>query len=147
VTEKFWGGAGYSLLAPVGPLTTIDDGRPAASKERNMNAALRPLVGVLFVALFVAGGCTAQEKCKVEGVIKDKAGPGISSVTVTIKSSLGTGSGSTDKQGKYSVTVLCTEQSKHTVTPTKAGYTFQPTSRPWDKYTGGPSFTGVKQPK
>jgi hypothetical protein len=81
-------------------------------------------------------------------LIRDRqAGQPIAGVTVTIKSPLNTGSGSTDKQGKYAVTVLCTEQSKHTVTPSKAGYTFQPTSRPWDKYTGGPSFTGKKVSK
>jgi formylmethanofuran dehydrogenase subunit E len=79
--------------------------------------------------------------------IEVHAGLAISGVTITIKSTLGTGSGITDKQGKYAVTVLCTEQSRHTVTPAKAGYTFQPPSRPWDKYTGGPSFTGRKQSK
>jgi hypothetical protein len=108
-----------------------------------MKAVLR----ILVVMLFVAVGCLAQEKCKVEGYVKDQAGQPIASVTIMIKSSLNTGSGSTDKQGKYSVTVLCTENSKHTVTPTKTGYIFQPTSRPWDKYTGGPSFTGRKQTK
>jgi hypothetical protein len=141
--EGFCGDTVDSLPTPVGPLATLDDGRPAASKERTMKAVLRTLVLVLFVVVV----CPAQEKCKVEGTIRDQAGPAISGVTVTIKSPLGTGSGITDKQGKYAVTVLCTEQSRHTVTPTKAGYTFQPTSRPWDKYTGGPSFTGRKQSK
>jgi hypothetical protein len=108
-----------------------------------MKAVLRMLVLVLFVAAL----CQAQEKSKVEGYVKDQAGQSISGVTITIKSSLGTGTGLTDKQGKYSITVLCTETSKHTVTPTKAGYTFQPTSRPWDKYSGGPGFTGRKQEK
>jgi hypothetical protein len=107
-----------------------------------MNAVLRTLV----LALLVAGACWAQEKSKVEGSVRDRAGVAISGVTITIKSPLGTGSGITDKQGKYSVTVLCTEQSQHTVTPTKAGYTFQPPTQPWSKYLGGPSFTGIKPP-
>jgi len=107
-----------------------------------MNTVLRTLV----LALLVAGACWAQEKSKVEGTVRDRAGLPIAGVTVTIKSLLGTGSGITDKQGKYSVTVLCTEHSQHTVTPTKAGYTFQPPARPWDTNLGGPSFTGIKPP-
>jgi hypothetical protein len=102
------------------------------------------ILRTLIVVLFVAGVCLAQEKCKVEGSVKDQAGQGIGAVSIAIKSSLGTGSASTDKQGKYSTSVLCTAQSKHTVTPAKAGYTFQPASRPWDKYTGGPNFIGRK---
>ena len=108
-----------------------------------MNLVLRTLVLVLFVA---AVG-QAQEKCKVEGSGTDQSGKGISGVTIKIQSSRGTGSGTTDKQGKYPVSVLCTEQSRHTVTPTKAGYQFQPASRPWDKYSAGPSFTGRAQGK
>lgn len=108
-----------------------------------MKTVLRALV----LMLLLTGLCYAQGKCKVEGSVKDSAGQGISGVSVTVKSPLNTVSGVTDKQGNYSVTVLCTETSKHTVTPTKAGYSFQPASRPWEKYSGGPSFTGQKKGK
>jgi len=92
--------------------------------------------------LFVVAVCHAQEKCKVEGSVKDLSGPAISGVTITVKSSLGTGTARTGKDGKYSLQVLCTETSKHTVAATKAGYVFDPASRPWEKYSAGPSFTG-----
>jgi hypothetical protein len=108
---------------------------------------MKVVLQTLVLAFFVAAVCPAQEKCKAEGSVKDASGHAISSVSITIKSALGTGGGSTDKEGKYSVSVLCTEQSKHTITPSKTGYTFSPTSRPWDKYSGPVNFTGKKAGK
>jgi hypothetical protein len=108
---------------------------------------MRVVLQTLVLAFFVAAVCPAQEKCKAEGSVKEVSGPAISSVSITVKSSLGTVKGSTDKEGKYSVSVLCTEQSKHTITPSKAGYAFDPASRPWDKYTGSVNFTGRKTGK
>jgi hypothetical protein len=110
-------------------------------KEKEMRFVARTFILMMFMAAI----SYAEERTKVEGLIKDPSGVGISGVSVTIRSSLGTGSGSTDKQGKYSVLVTCSETSKHTVTPSKPGYVFIPPSRPWDKYSAGPSFTGRKQ--
>jgi hypothetical protein len=108
-----------------------------------MKMVLRTLVLVLFVAAI----CNAQEKCKVEGSVKELSGPPINAVAITVKSSLGTATARTDRDGKYSVQVSCTEESKHTVTPTKSGYLFDPPSRPYNKYSGDVNFTGRKQSK
>lgn len=105
---------------------------------------MKSVLAVTVLVMFVSGICQAQQKCKVEGGVVDQAGNPIASVTIKISSSLGTGQGSTDRMGNYSITVLCTETSRHTVTPTKADYVFNPPSRPWDKYSAGPRLTGRK---
>jgi hypothetical protein len=106
-----------------------------------MKTALR----IVLAALVAAGLGLAQEKCSVDpGHVKDDAGQPLGAVKITFKSSLGTQSLSTNKQGVYSGTVLCSENSKHTLTPSKAGYVFQPSWASWHKYSGSPSFTGRK---
>ena len=105
---------------------------------------MKSVLTVVVMMMFASGICQAQQKCTVSGGVVDQVGDPIVSVTITITSSLGTGRGSSDRMGNYSVTVLCTETSRHTVTPTKAGYVFNPPSRPWDKYSAGPRLTGRK---
>ena len=102
------------------------------------------VLAVMVLVMSVGGICQAQQKCKVEGGVVDQAGNPIVSVTITITSSLGTGRGSSDRMGNYSIPVLCTETSRHTVTPAKAGYVFNPPSRPWSYYLAGPRLTGRK---
>jgi hypothetical protein len=97
----------------------------------------------LILAAVVASVCLA-EKCPIEGTVKNDQGAGIPQASVTIRSSLGTVVAKADKSGAYSTTVECTETSKHTVTVSRPGYTFQPSSRPWEKYSAGPNFVGRK---
>jgi hypothetical protein len=108
---------------------------------------MKMILRTLVLMLFVASICHAQEKCKVEGTVKELSGPAVVGAAITVKSSLGTGTGRTDKEGKYSVSVLCTENSKHTVSASKAGYTIDTPNRPWDKYVGAINFTARKQGK
>ena len=103
---------------------------------------MKSILSMLVVAVLLGGVAQAQEKCKVEGVVTDQAGRYIDNVAIKISSSLGTFQGKTDRNGRYSVTTLCTETSKHTVAVSKTGYIFNPATRPWEKYYGGPSFTG-----
>jgi len=105
---------------------------------------MRSILAVMVLVMFASGIGQAQQKCKVEGGVVDQAGNPIVSVSITITSSLGTGRGSSDRMGNYSVTVLCTQTSRHNVTPTKAGYVFNPPSRPWSYYLAGPRLTGRK---
>jgi hypothetical protein len=142
-----WGPGVPDCSKKVYPIYASVCRKQAKNRKDGEEISVKSTLCIVLLVLLVATVCQAQkpEKATVEGWVNDQAGQPLVGVTVKFSSSLGTHQGITDKQGKYSVIVACTEQSRHTVTPSKAGYIFDPATRPWAKYSGGPSFTGRKQ--
>jgi murein DD-endopeptidase MepM/ murein hydrolase activator NlpD len=72
------------------------------------------------------------EVFNIYGQVKDNNGAGISGVTISLNTGAST---TTDSKGKYSFVNL--ESGSYTLTPSKNGYTFSPSSR---TVSGGPDY-------
>jgi RHS repeat-associated protein len=137
------GERGFSMR----PIVSASALRPRQRAQwPSLAQAISPRVIKTALVRRVAGPFTARS-FTVSGRVATAQGAGIQGVNVTATGGpFGDASATTGSDGNYTISGLLVEGYNYTVTPSKAGYTFNPTNRYYEAPEGditGADFTGT----